>query len=73
MSDVLERWHEYRCVECDPEYDSDSGHERTFVLLVPEDEDTPDLCPRCGSFRSLMWVNGVREVRPRGVYAKGGE
>lgn len=59
-----ERWFEYRCVECDPAHNP--SYELEFVMLLPDnDDEVPDLCPRCGSVRSLALGNTREVVRAR--------
>jgi Zn finger protein HypA/HybF involved in hydrogenase expression len=47
-----ENWQSWRCSDCDPEFVEGYGT-KPYVMLVPEGEEVPEHCPRCGSHLSL--------------------
>jgi DNA-directed RNA polymerase subunit RPC12/RpoP len=50
-----ENWQAYRCSDCDPTIDDEvEEYKKPYVMLVPEGENVPDHCPRCGSYLSLL-------------------
>lgn len=64
MSRFDEAWQEYSCADCDPTllgFEDEAEYEKPYVLLVPEGEPTPDLCPRCGSYLSL--TDGIKGLQ----------
>lgn len=64
-----EEWVAFRCSDCDPtladaDEPDDPAHnfEKPYVLAVPKGESTPDLCPRCGSYLSLLDTDAELQV-----------
>jgi hypothetical protein len=58
-----EAFKQFICADCDPSFkeDDEEKEDKPYVILLPEGESAPELCPRCSGY--LSFVDGATGLR----------